>query len=107
GRGRVRLLRKHPTTFSPACYVPALFLLGLITGPLFVWHSPWFASFYVGMLGLYAATVLATSLALSVRARELRLVAWLPPVFATIHLGAGAGVLRECIAAMCTRRLPT
>jgi succinoglycan biosynthesis protein ExoA len=98
GRGRVRLLRKHASTFSLACFVPALFLLGLITGPLFIWHSTWFASFYVGMLGLYALTVLATSLALSVRVREIRVVAWLPLVFATIHLGAGAGVLRECIA---------
>jgi succinoglycan biosynthesis protein ExoA len=97
GRGRVRLLRKHPDTFSIACFMPALFLLGLVAGPLCAWHSPWLAGFYFGVLNLYALTVLATSLVIGLRAREMRALGWLPLVFATIHLGAGAGVLRECI----------
>jgi hypothetical protein len=80
--------------------VPALFLLGLLTGPIFAWHSPWFSAFYAGVLGLYAFTVLATSIALGARARDVRMVGWLPLVLATIHLGAGAGVLRECVAGM-------
>jgi succinoglycan biosynthesis protein ExoA len=97
GRGRVRLLRKHPETFSLACFLPALFLLGLVAGPLIAWHSAWLAVGYAVAVAVYNATVLATSIGLSVQARDLRLLPWLPLVFAAIHLGAGAGVLRECV----------
>ena len=35
GRGRVRLLRKHPETFSIKGFIPALFVVGLIAGAVF------------------------------------------------------------------------
>src|SRR5436305_564656 len=34
GRGRVRLLRKHPDTFSLTGFLPALFVAGVFLGPL-------------------------------------------------------------------------
>ena len=34
GRGRARLLRKYPDTFSVGGFLPAAFLLGLAIGPL-------------------------------------------------------------------------
>jgi len=98
GRGRVRLLRKHRETFSIACFLPALFLLGLVAGPLFAWHSPWLAATYASVVAVYAAVVAATSIGLSLQARDLRFLPWLPLVFGAIHLGAGFGVLRECVA---------
>jgi hypothetical protein len=61
---------------------------------------------YLSGLGLYSLTVLCFSLVLAFRAagdfRSLRdfgrLVGWLPLVFATVHVGAGAGILQEMAA---------
>jgi succinoglycan biosynthesis protein ExoA len=106
GRGRCRLLRKHSDTFSVFCLLPALFLCSLAIGPAFAWTSPRLLAAYWGELGLYMLTVLGVSLILAFRAawnarrfRDFgRLLAWLPLVFATVHLGAGAGFLQELAA---------
>jgi succinoglycan biosynthesis protein ExoA len=98
GRGRVRLLRKHRDTFSLSCFVPALFLLGLILGPILSLFSAALEWIYLGVVALYAATVLLTSLTLALRERGVRLLGWLPLVFGAVHLGAGAGVLQELVA---------
>ncbi len=96
GRGRTRLLHKHPDSFSVGGFLPAAFLLGLAAGPLLAWLWPplWFV--YGGVIGLYALAVLGTSLALA--AREPSLLPLLPPVFVAVHIGAGAGVLWEAAA---------
>jgi succinoglycan biosynthesis protein ExoA len=98
GRGRVRLVRKHPDTFSVSCFLPALFLVGLAAGPLVIWLSTWLLLSYGTAVGLYALLVGAMSLVLTARARDLRLLPWFPPVFATIHSGAGFGILQELFA---------
>ena len=103
GRGRCRLLRKHPDTFSISCLLPAIFLCGLAIGPTFAWTSPWLLAAYLGGLGFYMLTVLVVSLTLAFQAARIShrfrdlaiLVARLPLVFATIHLGAGVGFLQE------------
>jgi hypothetical protein len=97
GRGRVRLLRKHPETFSPACFVPAALVLGVLAAPALAWLSPWLAGVCAGAVGLYALAVALTSLSLAVRARDLRLLPWLPLAFLAIHFGAGAGLLAEAL----------
>jgi succinoglycan biosynthesis protein ExoA len=98
GRGRVRLLRKHPETFGLGCFVPAAFVAGLVIGAAVSWLSPWLAALYVGVAGLYVLLVILTSLFLTVKARDLRLLPWLPLVFPAIHLGAGSGILLELLA---------
>jgi len=98
GRGRVRLFSKHPETFSVVCFLPAMFLLGLVVGSVAAWLSAWLALAYGSVIGLYAATVLGVSVALSLKARDVHLLPRLPLVFATIHFGAGAGVLLEALA---------
>ncbi len=95
GKGRVRLLRKHPDSFSPAVFLPAAFLCG--AGPLTALCHPLLALVYVGVLGLYALAVLWFSVALSVRRRDAALLPLLPLVFAAVHAGAGWGVLSEVI----------
>jgi succinoglycan biosynthesis protein ExoA len=95
GRGRVRLLRKHPETFSFGCLVPAAFVLGVLLGPAAACLSPWLAGLYAGALGLYALVVALSSLLIARRARDPRLLPWLPLVFLAIHVGAGAGILLE------------
>jgi succinoglycan biosynthesis protein ExoA len=98
GRGRVRLLRKHPETFTPGGFLPAAFLAGVALGPLIAWLVPALWLLYGGVLGLYGMTVLLFSVALSVKAREGGLLPMLPAAFLAIHCGAGAGILRELAA---------
>jgi succinoglycan biosynthesis protein ExoA len=97
GRGRVRLLRKHPDTFSVPCLLPAFFVLGLCGGAALASFSASLARTYAAGLGLYAAIVAAASVLLTLKMRDWRLLPWLPPVFAAIHCGAGTGLLRELL----------
>jgi succinoglycan biosynthesis protein ExoA len=98
GRGRARLCRKHPETFSLRGFAPAAFVAGLLTGPLLALLSPLLAALYAGTLGLYAGVVLVVSLLITLRARRLALLTWLPLVFAAIHIGSGTGILLEWAA---------
>jgi polysaccharide deacetylase family protein (PEP-CTERM system associated) len=95
GQGRVRLLCKHPGSFTLPCFLPALFLLGLVAGAWLCWTSPVLAALYGMTLALYAFTVISASALLAWRAKEARLLPWLAMVFATIHSGAGTGILVE------------
>jgi succinoglycan biosynthesis protein ExoA len=95
GRGRVRLLRKHPDTLSAPCFLPAIFSCGVALGPSLTLISPWLLLPYLGGGALYSLAVLSFSLMLMLRGRDIRLLAWLPLVFPVIHLGAGAGILQE------------
>jgi succinoglycan biosynthesis protein ExoA len=104
GRGRMRLLRKHPDTFSLPGFVPAAFLAGVVAGPLLAYWIPLLALLYVGILGIYASALLAASAALSLRQRDPRLLPLIPLVFLTIHAGAGAGVWCELLLG--ARRTP-
>jgi succinoglycan biosynthesis protein ExoA len=104
GRGRVRLLRKHPGTFSLPCFLPALFLIGVVAGPLVAWLSPWLAGGYAGFVGAYLVTLVLTGVFLSVKKRDVRLLPWLLLVFVAIHFGAGLGVLSEAVAGRGSRR---
>jgi succinoglycan biosynthesis protein ExoA len=97
GRGRVRLLRKHPDTFSLPGFVPAAFLAGVVIGPLLAGWSSLLGLLYLGVLGVYGATLLLFSLALGVRQRDASLVPIFPLVFLAIHAGAGAGVWCELL----------
>jgi succinoglycan biosynthesis protein ExoA len=95
GRGRMRLLRKHPETFSLPGFVPAVFLAGVFAGPLLAYWSVLLALLYIGVLGVYAAALVWFSVALCIRERDARLLPLLPLVFLTIHFGAGSGVWCE------------
>ena len=98
GRGRVRLLRKHRDTFSLAGFIPALFLIGLVVGPLLasLFDPLWFV--YLGSVVVYAFLVCFASLQGAVRSRQPVFLALLPAVFVTVHLGAGWGLCWEAIS---------
>ena len=97
GRGRVRLLRKHPETFSLSCFLPTAFLAGVVTGPLLaLWSSP-LALVYFAVLGIYGATLLLFSIALCACERDAKLLPLFPLAFLTIHAGAGVGVWYELL----------
>jgi succinoglycan biosynthesis protein ExoA len=97
GRGRVRLLRKHPETFSLPGFAPAAFLAGVVAGPLLAWWSPLLAAAYAIGLGAYALVMVLFSLALGLRAREPALVPLLPLVYLTTHAGAATGLWLEAL----------
>ncbi|MBI1915855.1 MAG: glycosyltransferase family 2 protein [Planctomycetes bacterium] len=98
GRGRVRLLRKHPETFSLSSMIPALFMLGLTVGAVGSWFSPALAVAFAAVLVLYAGVVAGVSLCIALRHRQGRLLPLLPLVFLAVHLGCGWGVLRESLS---------
>jgi succinoglycan biosynthesis protein ExoA len=104
GRGRVRLLRKHPETFGPLGFVPAAFVAGVLLGPLACLAWPLLWSVYGGTLLLYAALILAASVLAGTRAPALRVAAWLPLVFAAVHAGAGLGLWLEAVAGFNPKR---
>jgi succinoglycan biosynthesis protein ExoA len=95
GRGRVRLMRKHPETFSLSSLLPAVFLGGVVAGSMLACWSFLLALIYAVVLGTYAATLLLFSAALCMRQRDIRLLPILPLVFLAIHAGAGAGAWCE------------
>jgi succinoglycan biosynthesis protein ExoA len=97
GRGRVRLLRKHPDTFSVPCLVPAVFVLGAVLGPVAAALVPWLGILYTAALGLYGVLVALASLTCVLKTREPCLLPWLPAVFVAIHAGAGYGILHELL----------
>lgn len=97
GRGRVRLLRKHRDTFSLPGFVPAAFTLGLLLGPFVGLLAPWLMAAYLGCVGLYLLLVMLTSVSLSWKARDIRVLGLAPLVFGSIHLGAGSGILLEAL----------
>jgi succinoglycan biosynthesis protein ExoA len=107
GRGRVRLLRKHADTLSLASLMPALLLLGLAAGAVLASVHAWLALAYGAAAGGYALLLCLVSLVLACRQRDPGMALWLVPVFAAIHVGAGAGILREWAAGWSSRRTPS
>ena len=97
GRGRARLLLKHPATFSVPPLVPAAFLVcARWRRPFRLW-VPGFATVFCAILdGLRFWPVLGGRA--PSRGRAPGLAALLPAVFASIHVGAGWGVLAEWIS---------
>jgi len=95
GRGRVRLLRKHFDSFSLTSFVPALFLVGLVVGPIMCWMIPTLWYFYGAVLTIYCTTLLITSTQIAIRQKKPSFLLLLPLVFVCVHLGSGWGAVLE------------
>jgi succinoglycan biosynthesis protein ExoA len=98
GRGRVRLLRKHPDTLTVRTLLPALFVLGCGIGAVAMWSSQTIATVYQVTLAAYLLLVITASIAIAIRHRETTLSTLLPFVFVTIHVSAGTGILLELVS---------
>jgi len=105
GRGRARLLLKHPSPFSVTSLVPAVFLLTLAGSFIFGLLSPAFAALFCLITLTYALAVVLGGVAVAARKRVLQLAPLLPAVFLSIHVGAGWGVLAELGPALVRRGL--
>ena len=108
GKGRVRLSRKHPETSSWKSFLPAVFVAGLISGVVLCLLWGFLALFgtehtllrgtcflYLGIVAFYLAVVLAESVRLALSRRKWFYYFLLPPVFMTIHVASGWGLLKE------------
>ncbi|MEN6450800.1 MAG: glycosyltransferase family 2 protein [Thermoguttaceae bacterium] len=98
GRGRLRLLRKHPATLSLGSLLPLLFTVGLGVGLPLGFAAHWLAAAYLAAVVCYAAIVLVVSARIAWRLRDGRLLVRLPLVFVTVHLGVGIGMLLELVS---------
>ena len=100
GRGRVRLLRKHPDTFSLPGFLPAAFLFGLVAGAAAgLCHRRCWRLAYAGALAaVRPGRCCCSASPCASAAATRRCCRWLPLVFAAIHAGAGWGVLCEAVA---------
>lgn len=106
GRGRVRLLRRHPGTFAIATFLPALLVLCAVTVLPFVPFSRTLAALYLSAVAVYFAAILVQAICLA-RDHGWQLLPWLVAAFTTIHLGAGIGSLYELVSPPARRRLQT
>jgi succinoglycan biosynthesis protein ExoA len=97
GRGRVRLWRKHPDSFSWGSFLPALFWLGVFFGWIAGFISPVFWAIYWGTIGAYLAAIFVESMRIAVVKRQIRLLFQLPLVYVTLHFASAMGILRELI----------
>ncbi len=102
GRGRLRLLRRHPGTFALATFLPALLVLSAIaTLPLLALSNALAAAYALGA-GLYLGVVAVQAIWLARRC-GWRLLPWLLAAIVTIHAGAGVGILVEMVSASPSR----
>lgn len=110
GKGRVRLSRKHPETFSWKSFIPGAFVGGILTGLVLcaIWIALFFAGIsstplslsccvFLGVMGLYTVIVLLESLRIAFARKKYSYVFLLPGVFATIHLASGWGLFFETL----------
>src|SRR5271157_185277 len=107
GRGRVRLLCKHPDTFSAGGFLPAVWLAGVALGPLagLAWAPLWWIG--GGALALYLTVVGTTSARLAFLKRKAWLMGLLPLIFLTVHAGSGYGVLFEFLRTRSPKHAPS
>jgi len=97
GRGRMRLMRKHPDSFHIISKLPAV-LFVIIAGLLVCWTIPFLWTSYIVAIAIYVTIVSTTSIWESIRKRDAKLLLWLPVVFVAIHAGVGTGIIIETLA---------
>jgi succinoglycan biosynthesis protein ExoA len=97
GRGRYRLVRKHPDAISIGQLIPALFILWLIAGVIGSVFLPKVSLLLGFFLGTYLATAFIFSVFLASR-YGLNHLFISPLVFIAIHFGLGSGFLAEAIS---------
>lgn len=97
GRGRARLLLKHPETLTGPSMVPAMFLIGMTASFALGLFAPLFALLFCVTALVYCGAVAGAGVILASRGRELIGAPLFPAVFLAIHIGAGWGWLAELV----------
>ena len=97
GRGRMRLAKAHPKSFSWKMCLPALMILGIVVGGVGACFSPMIAMIYFAVLAFYAMIIGLESVRLSIVNRFPQGLILFPMVFLAIHFAAGFGELLEMV----------
>jgi succinoglycan biosynthesis protein ExoA len=92
GMGRSNFMFKHPEAMNLDMFTPAIFVLGLLLGPLFFFIHRCFIWAYVSILWIYFIIVLFESLRLSKGSRYV-FTGKLISTFFVIHASLGVGIL--------------
>lgn len=110
GRGRARLMFKHPDCASSGQLAPALLVLWIIAALLAsvspIHIAPWFRWALFAPVALYLVSVFLSSVVLA-RKSSARFLYQAPAIYLAIHLGLGIGLWTETIrraALLFTRR---
>jgi len=98
GRGRARLLRKHPGTFSLKSLAPGLSLASLVLGVVLSTFVPLFAWVLALGLGLYLGAILLISAGSARKAKPWWVALLVPPCLVTTHFSTGLGTLVEVLS---------
>jgi GT2 family glycosyltransferase len=102
GRGRLRVLRKHPDFVQPRHLVPSAFVVVLLATALGAAVAPAGRAALIALLVLYGgALAVAGALVLRHGVREALLVPW---AVAVMHLAYGGGMLCGALAALVSPR---
>ncbi len=97
GRGRMRLARKHPETFSKSTLLPVAILLAVVLAPLAWMLLPRTAAL-LATLPLAAFALIAAAASLQMAFRHGFAYAWKGPrVFGAMFCGLGAGLMVEAL----------
>ena len=97
GRGRIRMAKKHPKSFSWKMFLPALFITGILSGGVLACFFSLIAFAWFAALALYATIIGLESVRLSVRYCFPQGLVLFPLIFLTIHFAAGVGELLEIV----------
>ena len=92
GRGKVRVMRRHPGQVRLRHLIPSLLVLSLLVSAALGFFSPWFALLFAVIVGCYVLASLLVALSIA-RGEGWRYLPLLPAAFACLHLSYGAGFL--------------
>jgi len=93
GRGRGEMIRMFPASFRPLYFLPSVFLMALILGPIFFLLDPIFHMLYGLAFLLYFLLTLTSSLEAAVNDRSLKPLFILPIAFLLHHCAYGLGII--------------
>jgi len=92
GRGKVRVMRRHPGQVRLRHFIPAIFVLSLLVSVALGLFSPTFAILFALIVGCYVLSSLLVAFSIA-RKEAWRYLPLLPAAFACLHLSYGAGFL--------------
>ena len=98
GRGRIRLARKHPKSFSWKMFLPTLLILGIVIGGIGACFSQVIALALFSVLTLYILILSMESIRLSIVKRFPLGMILFPIIFLTIHFASGSGEIAEILS---------
>ena len=97
GRGRIRLAKKQPNSFSWKMFLPAMLIFGIVLGGVGACFSQMVAVAWCSVLALYGMILGLESVRLSIINRFPLGLILFPIIFLSIHCASGIGEIIEIV----------